>query len=124
MAEARVGAQPLDDGESATIPQPPMEANALRVAVARLLPEESATFEHKYREAWDNAYRTSSTQPMRTFLVDWSIRVAVVRVPERARRWRNLEHLSMTAPDRTASRAASAELGKLLREAEHEVLGR
>ncbi|MDI2127252.1 hypothetical protein [Yinghuangia seranimata] len=117
-------AQPFDEGRATIIPQPPMDADALRVAVARLTPEDSALFEQKYREAWNAAYRTSSTQPMRAFLVDWSIRVAVHRIPERARRWRDLEYLSMAAPNREASRAASAALGELLRAAEREVLGR
>lgn len=117
-------AQPAEYGYPAIIPQPPMDADALRAAVARLIPEDSPVFDRKYREAWNDAYRASSTQPMRAFLIDWSIRVAVHRFPERARRWREMEHASRTAPDRAASRAASAELSRLLRDAEREVLGR
>jgi hypothetical protein len=119
-----MSAEPLDHGPAAVMPQPPMDADALRVAVARLAPEESATFEQKYRDAWNHAYATSSTQPMRNFLIDWSIRIAVHRYPDRARRWRDMEYLSRTAPDRETSRLASAELGKLLCDAEREVLGR
>ncbi|KUH37320.1 MULTISPECIES: hypothetical protein [Streptomyces] len=109
---------PISD---AALPMPPLTEAALRVAVNRIDLAAAVEFEQEFRQAWQEAIQTDSTTPMHLFIHRWGIWVALRRTPERAARLHELETVSGTAEDRAVRRAASAEIGRMIAEAEREV---
>ncbi|RSS39712.1 hypothetical protein [Streptomyces sp. WAC08241] len=101
----------------AALPMPPLTEAALRMAVNRI----DLAAAVQFRQAWQEAIQTDSTTPMRLFIRRWGIWVALRRTPERAARLHELETVSGTAEDRAVRRAASAEIGRMIAEAEREV---
>jgi hypothetical protein len=100
------------------IPMPDRSPAALRIAVARLSPEALPKFDTHWAEAMNQARDEFSLLPGRHFVDHWWTWVAVQRWPERAARFRACEHTVATSYDKDARRAASAELGRILADAE------
>lgn len=100
------------------IPMPDRNPAALRVAVARLNPEALPKFDTHWAEAMNQARDEFSLLPGRHFVDHWWAWVAVQRWPERAARFRACEHTVATSDDKDTRRAASAELGRILTDAE------
>ncbi|WP_230396637.1 DUF6247 family protein [Streptomyces blattellae] len=91
---------------------------ALRIAVARLDPEALSKFDAHWTESMAQARDEFSLLPGRHFIDHWWAWVAIHRRPERAARFRDCEQIVATSEDRAARRAASAELGRILADAE------
>ncbi|MEV7385935.1 DUF6247 family protein [Streptomyces sp. NPDC091215] len=100
------------------IPVPDRNPAALRVAVARLSPDALPRFDAHWAEAMNQARDEFSPLPCRHFVDHWWAWVAVQRWPERAARFVECEHIVATSDDRNARRSASAELGRILADAE------
>lgn len=102
---------------------PPLTEQALRAAVRALAPGASVRFEAELHHAEREGARVGSTVPTRTFLHRWGVFVALRRHPDRARRLQELERVVGQADGIEEARRASAEIGKLLDAAGHEVGG-
>lgn len=93
------------------LPMPPLTETALRVAVNRIDLAAAVEFEQGFRQARQEAVQTDSTAPMH---VGSGWRCGGLRRGL-------LGCMSGTAEDRTVRRAASAEIGRMIAEAEREV---
>jgi hypothetical protein len=100
------------------IPMPDKSPAALRISVARLDPDALPTFDAHWGEAMAQARDEYSLLPGRHFVDHWWAWVAVQRWPERAARFRECEQIVATSEDRDTRRAASAELGRILADAQ------
>lgn len=102
------GAQPV-------VPQPERTPVAVRAAVARLNVTVLPRFEDEWTAATARARDEYSVMPVRHFIEKWWLWVAVRRWPELAARLRECERRSAEAADLAEARAASAEIGEILR---------
>ncbi|MFJ6633779.1 DUF6247 family protein [Streptomyces sp. NPDC091376] len=91
---------------------------ALRVAVARIDPDVLPRFDADWATAMNQARDEYSLLPGRHFTEHWWAWVAVTRWPARAARLRECEQIVATSDDRAARRAAAAEIGRILADAE------
>jgi hypothetical protein len=90
---------------------------AIRAAVARLDVSVLPRFEAEWTAATVQARDEYSVMPVQHFMEKWWLWVAVRRWPELAARLRECERRAAMAGDLTAARAASAEIGEILRAA-------
>ncbi|MCM2426573.1 hypothetical protein [Streptomyces sp. RKAG337] len=109
------------EGDGPLIPLPPLTEASLRVAVNHLSLPNGVQFEVEMRTAWETAIQTSSLAPMHAFLRKWGVWVAINRYPVRAARLHECERIFAESEDRAARRAATAEIGAMLRQAEREI---
>ncbi|MEU1627285.1 hypothetical protein ABZ746_18555 [Streptomyces sp. NPDC020096] len=100
---------------------PPLTEASLRAAVTCLSLASVAQFELEFRQAWEEAVQVGSTVSMHTFLRRWGVFVAIKRWPERAARFRECERIVGESESRAERRAAAAEIGAMLAEAEKEL---
>ncbi|WP_031517694.1 DUF6247 family protein [Streptomyces sp. NRRL F-5123] len=100
------------------IPLPEKTPAALRIAVAQLDPSAVATFDRQWDEAMRQARDEYTLTPPRAFVEKWASWVGIARFPERLARFRECERIVSESGDRTARRAAAAELAALLAQAE------
>jgi hypothetical protein len=100
------------------IPLPEREPAALRAAVARLDPTALAKFEADWTAATGRARDEYSVLPARYFVEHWFNWVAVERWPQLAARLRACERIVAESQDRSERRAATAEISRILRQAE------
>ena len=111
--------QSMDDHP--IIPMPPLTAEALRSAVAAIMPSRLGEMTDHMAEAVTQAKESESTVPLRTFLVTWGTAVAIERLPARAARLRECERLVEESPDADVRRRAIAEIGAILDAARQEI---
>jgi len=99
------------------VPMPERTPVAIRAAVARLDVPVLSRFEAEWTAATAQARDEYSVMPVLHFVEKWWLWVAVRRWPELAARLRECERRAATADDLMAARAASAEIGEILRAA-------
>lgn len=102
-------------GAESVVPMPERTPRAVRAAVARLDPGTLPRFEAEWTAATAQARDEYSTLPVLHFTEKWWLWVAVRRWPELAERLRECERRAAEARDLAAARAASAEIGEILR---------
>jgi hypothetical protein len=90
---------------------------AVRAAVARLDAQALTRFETEWAAATSQARDEYSVMPVQRFTETWWLWVAVRRLPGLAGRLRECERRAAAAGNLAAARAASAEIGEILREA-------
>ncbi|MCX4783594.1 DUF6247 family protein [Streptomyces sp. NBC_01264] len=100
------------------IDMPAKTPAALRAAVARLDQTALDRFDEHWTSATAQTRDEYSLMPARAFTEHWWVWVAVERWPELAARFRECERITADSEDRAERRAASAELGRILAEAE------
>ncbi|WP_116212369.1 DUF6247 family protein [Streptomyces olivoreticuli] len=99
------------------IPRPANTPEALRTAVAQVMPDSLATFDAEYAEALCEAHSTGNAGPMRRLVGQWAVYVAIERHPKRAARFRCLEATADQAETVEEALAATSELGRILDQA-------
>jgi hypothetical protein len=102
-------------GAQPAVPQPERTPVAVRAAVARLDVTVLPRFEAEWTAATAQARDEYSIMPVRHFIEKWWLWVAVRRWPGLASRLRACERRSAEAADLAEARAASAEIGEILR---------
>lgn len=90
---------------------------AIRAAVARLDVTELPRFEREWTAAMDRGRDEYSVMPASHFTEKWWLWVAVRRWPDLDRRLRECQSRAAAAEDPAGARAASAEIGEILRAA-------
>ena len=116
-----MSAQPVSPAGAMPMPSPTPEA--LRAAVARLVPSRLDELNEHLVHAATQAQELDSTVPLRSFTEYWGIVVAIERDPERAARFHALEAVVDAGLDPAGARAALREIGTMVDEARAEVLG-
>ncbi|WP_331737877.1 hypothetical protein [Streptomyces sp. NBC_01276] len=96
------------------LPQPAARAEELRAALSRIAPDAVATFDAERAEAVARARQEVSSAPMRRFLRQWAVHVAVERHPRQAARLRFLEARAGEVTDLAQAQAIAAEIGQIL----------
>ncbi|MDX6757912.1 MULTISPECIES: DUF6247 family protein [Streptomyces] len=96
------------------MPQPASTPEGLRSALALLAPEILPTFDAERAVALQQARQQVSAAPMRRFVGQWAVYVAVERHPERAARLHELEARVTQATDLSEARAIAAEIGRII----------
>ncbi|MEV6727593.1 MULTISPECIES: DUF6247 family protein [unclassified Streptomyces] len=96
------------------MPQPASTPEGLRAALALLAPETLSTFDAERAVALQQAREQVSAAPMRRFVGQWAVYVAVQRHPERAARLHHLEARATQAADLSEARAIAAEIGRII----------
>ena len=104
------GAQPV-------VAQPERTPVAVRAAVARLDVTVLPRFEAEWTAATAQARDEYSVMPVRHFIEKWWLWVAVRRWPGLAAQLRECERRAAAADGLAGARAASAEIGEILRAA-------
>ncbi|TLQ45509.1 DUF6247 family protein [Streptomyces marianii] len=110
--------QPSEPTGGPLIRMPAKTPAALRAAVARLDSEALPRFDSDWASAMDQARDQFSLLPGRHFTEHWWAWVAVTRWPAQARRFRECERIVATSDDRSARRAAAAEIARILQDAQ------
>lgn len=105
------------DGQP-VVPLPEREPTAIRAAVARLDPAALAKFEADWMAAAARVRDEYSLLPVQYFVEHWLSWVAVERWPQLAARLRACERIVAESADRTERRAAAAEIGTILQQAD------
>ncbi len=96
------------------MPQPAATAEDLRAALARIAPDAVPTFDAERATAVARAREQVSSAPMRRFLRQWALYVAIERHPETAARLRLLEDRAARVTDPDEARAIASEIGHIL----------
>ncbi|WP_049570377.1 DUF6247 family protein [Streptomyces sp. SBT349] len=96
------------------IPQPASTPEELRAALALVAPGALPTFDAERAAALRQAREQVSAAPMRRFVGQWAVYVAVERAPDRAARLRVLEARAAETDDLTEARAIAAEIGGII----------
>lgn len=118
--ESAVSSQPTDDGP--IIPMPSLTPDALREAVAHIVPSRLPELNRHLARAATNAQRTSSLGPLRAFTLHWGAIVNIERWPQRAARFHACqERAADPLADPEEARSAAAEVGRILRVASEEL---
>lgn len=102
-------------GEEPVIPMPERTPAAIRASVTGLDPAALARFEAEWADATAQARDEYSVMPVQRFTEKWWLWTAVRRWPALAARLRECERRAAEAEDLSAARAASAEIGEILR---------
>lgn len=103
------------------LPMPELKANALRSAVAQLLPSRLPEFDKQMADFMTMAQAAESLGPVRTFLERWGLVIAIERHPDRAARMHRCEQLITEGGDPDEERAALSEISRILAEAHREI---
>ncbi|WTW95703.1 hypothetical protein OG216_20970 [Streptomycetaceae bacterium NBC_01309] len=106
--------QPDAPGGAHRIAQPASTAEGLRAALAAIAPDSLPTFDAERAVALQQAREQVSAAPMRRFVGQWAVYVAVERHPDRAARFRALEARAAEVDDIGEARALAAEIGRIL----------
>ncbi|MGW8376275.1 hypothetical protein [Streptomyces sp. ODS28] len=100
------------------IPMPQLTPDALRTAVAQIIPSRLPELNGHLARAATSAQRTSSIGPLLAFTEHWGTVVNIERWPERARRFRACEERAADPEaDPSEARAAATEVARILRTA-------
>ncbi|MEV5508876.1 DUF6247 family protein [Streptomyces orinoci] len=97
----------------APVPQPASTLEDLRAALAQLAPAALPMFDAERAEAVREARETVNSAPLRRFVGQWTVCVAIERHPTRAARLRELEALVAESGDPLAVREMVAEIGRI-----------
>jgi hypothetical protein len=108
----------MAEGQRPSVPLPEREPAALRAAVAQLDRAALVRFEADWTVATARARDEYSLLPARYFIEHWFTWVAVERWPLLAARVRACERIVAESHDQAERRAAAAEIGQILRQAE------
>jgi hypothetical protein len=100
-------------GDSVTS-QPASTPEDLRAALAQLAPDALATFDAERSAALQQAREQVSAAPMRRFVGQWAVYVALERHPERAARLRSLEARAAVTESLEEARNIASEIGRIL----------
>ncbi|MCJ0872622.1 hypothetical protein [Streptomyces sp. AP-93] len=103
-----------DHPSGSAVPQPAATAEELRATLARIAPDAVATFDAERAAAVARARDEVSSAPMRRFLRQWALHVAIERHPEQASRLRHLEARAALVSHPEEARAIVAEIGRIL----------
>ncbi|WNE96404.1 hypothetical protein PS467_14200 [Streptomyces luomodiensis] len=104
------------------IPMPSLTPDALRAAVAEIVPSRLPELNEHLARAATSAQRTSSVGPLRAFTAHWGTVVNIERWPQRAARFHSCEELAADPlADPEDARAAASEIGHILRTAGEEI---
>ncbi|WP_156725883.1 DUF6247 family protein [Streptomyces apocyni] len=95
-------------------PQPVSTPEDLRAALAMLAPEALTTFDAERAAALEQTREQVSAAPMRRFVGQWAVYVAVERHPAQAARLRALEARASTVGSVEEARAIASEIGRIL----------
>lgn len=96
------------------VPQPASTPEDLRAALAQLAPDALPTFDAERAAALRQSREQVSAAPMRRFVGQWAVYVAVERHPEQATRLRALETRAATTESLDEARGIAAEIGSIL----------
>lgn len=107
----------IPEGEEPVIPVPEPTPTAIRATVAGLDPAELARFDAEWADATAQARDEYSAMPVQHFTEKWWLWTAVRRWPALVAQLRECERRAAEAEDLPAARAASAEIGEILRAA-------
>ncbi|MFI5868057.1 DUF6247 family protein [Streptomyces sp. NPDC051546] len=99
---------------SAGVPQPAATVEELRAALTRIAPDAVATFDAERATAVARARQEVSSAPMRRFLRQWALHVAIERHPDLAARLRHLEARAAHVTDLEEGRMIASEIGRIL----------
>jgi hypothetical protein len=105
-------------GKRPAVPLPERDPAALRAAVGQLYPAALDKFDADWTEATARARDEYSLLPARYFVEHWWSWVAVERWPELTARLHARERMVAESQDEADRRAAAAEIGCILRQAE------
>ncbi|RNG35074.1 DUF6247 family protein [Streptomyces botrytidirepellens] len=108
------------DGHNPLIPQPKATAEELRAALVRIAPSQVAAFDADRTKAMAAAREHVDAAPMRRFLRQWALTVAIERHPARAARLRELEARAAQVEDLTEARAIASEVSAIQTDAADE----
>ncbi|MDT0344972.1 DUF6247 family protein [Streptomyces litchfieldiae] len=95
-------------------PQPASTPEDLRAALSLVAPRALPTFDAERAVALQEARKQVSAAPMRRFVGQWALYVAVERHADRAARLRVLEARAAETDDLTEARAIAAEIGSII----------
>ncbi|WP_405880913.1 DUF6247 family protein [Streptomyces sp. NBC_01136] len=96
------------------IAQPASTPEELRAALAVIAPDALPTFDAERAAALQQARDQVSASPMRRFVGQWAVYVAIERYPERAARLHRLEARAADTEDLDQARTIAAEIGRIL----------
>ncbi|WP_052847318.1 DUF6247 family protein [Streptomyces avicenniae] len=96
------------------IPQPGGTPEELRAALALVAPGALPVFDAERAAALRQAREQVSAAPMRRFVGQWAVYVAIERAPDRAARLRALEARAAETDDLDEARVLAAEIGGIL----------
>ncbi|ARQ70509.1 hypothetical protein [Streptomyces marincola] len=104
------------DSSSGTsrLPQPAGTPEELRAALAVLAPGSLPVFDAERAVALKQARDQVSAAPMRRFVAQWAVQVAIERHPDRSAHLRALEARAAEADDVEEARAIAAEIGGII----------
>ncbi|MFI1336997.1 DUF6247 family protein [Streptomyces sp. NPDC020845] len=102
------------DPEAHRIAQPASTPEELRAALALIAPDALPTFDAERAAALRQSREQVSAAPMRRFVGQWAVYVAVERHPDRAARLRALEARAAETGDIHEARELAAEIGRIL----------
>ncbi|NUS87828.1 MAG: hypothetical protein HOY75_35270 [Streptomyces sp.] len=102
------------DPEAHRIAQPASTPEELRAALALIAPDALPTFDSERAAALRQSREQVSAAPMRRFVGQWAVYVAVERHPDRAARLRALEARAAETDDIHEARELAAEIGRIL----------
>lgn len=105
------------DGHGPVIPQPKATAEELRAALVRIAPSLVAAYDAERTAAMEAARAQVDAAPMRRFLRQWALTVAIKRHPARAARLGELEDRAAQVDDLTEARAIATEVAAIQAEA-------
>ncbi|MFJ8211198.1 hypothetical protein [Streptomyces sp. NPDC096033] len=95
------------------LPQPPVQAEAIRSALAQLAPHLLPQFDRDRADSTAQARSETSATPVRVFAESWALEVAILRHPETAARLDELERRAAEVTDLGEARAVAAEIGRI-----------
>ncbi|MET8506525.1 hypothetical protein ABZV60_18005 [Streptomyces sp. NPDC004787] len=101
----------------AAVPQPPVQAEAIRSALAQVAPHLLPQFDQDRAAATARARAETSATPLRVFAEAWAVEVAIARHPETAARLRDLEAAASEVADQHAALGIAAEISGIRRAA-------
>ncbi|MGW6061904.1 hypothetical protein [Streptomyces sp. NPDC055189] len=95
------------------VPQPALQAEAVRSALARVAPQLLADFDRDRAAGTDRARREVSAVPLRAFTEFWAIEVAIARHPDVAARLAELRERAEEVTDLDEARKIAAEISAI-----------
>ncbi|WP_110946144.1 hypothetical protein [Streptomyces avicenniae] len=114
-------AQPEHHTE-ALIPRPERTITALKAALAVVAPDRLPEMQTEQAEAITRAIDSDTLDPLRGFLLRWTVVVEIERHPETATKLRRAEYLMQVAEDPVDSRRHALTAAEIIRAA-YRVLG-
>lgn len=109
-------------GDEPLIPMPALTLDALRQAVAAVVPSRLPEFFQDIQDAFSRAGEEDSVFPIRHFYRRWGATVAIERRPSVASRLHAAEH-ALADPDAAVRDRAVREAAEIVRAAYREVAG-